>query len=200
MLQVIPKNIQRKKLATRQSARDRIGIEHRPPIVDERIRIGDWEVDTIVGLNQKSALFTMVERKTNYTIIEKLDNFRAEDTQKVMVRALRKHRDRVLTITMDNGKEFYRHKKVAEALNAATYFCRPYHSWEKGCNENTNGLIRQYFPKKTDFRLLSNRQIKAVQDALNHRPRKRLGYETPNTLFLGKFKPLLPSVALEMRM
>ena len=89
-------------------------------------------------------------------------------------------------------KEFYQHTKIANALNAGTYFCRPYHSWEKGLNENANGLIRQYFPKQTDFRNVSNREIRRVQDELNHRPRKTLGYETPSVLFLNLFQPLMP--------
>ena len=92
---------------------------------------------------------------------------------------------------MDNGKEFYQHTKIAKALKAETYFCRPYHSWEKGLNENTNGLIRQYFPKQTDFRNISDREIRRVQDELNHRPRKTLGYETPSVLFLNLFQPLI---------
>lgn len=107
---------------------DRVGIENRPAIVDQRIRIGDWEADTIVGKDQKSALLTLVERKTRYVIIKKLNNFKAEDTAKAMIRALKGIGNPVHTITMDNGKEFYRHIKVAKALEADTYFCRPYHS------------------------------------------------------------------------
>ena len=104
-------------------------------------RIGDWEADTIVGKNQKSALLTLVERTTRYTIICKLKNLKAEDTARAAIRVLKAHKARVHTITMDNGKEFYQHTKIAKALAAKTYFCRPYHSWEKGLNENTNGLI-----------------------------------------------------------
>ncbi|OSI10351.1 IS30 family transposase [Neisseria canis] len=153
---------------------DRVGIENRPAIVDQKSRIGDWEADTVVGKDQKSALLTLVERVTRYTIICKA------------------HKARVHTITMDNGKEFYQHMQIAQALEAETYFCRPYHSWEKGLNENTNGLIRQYFPKQTDFRNISHREIRRVQDELNRRPRKTLGYETPSVLFLNLFQPLLP--------
>ncbi len=170
---------------------NRVGIENRPAIVDQKSRIGDWEADTIVGKGQKSALLTLVERVTRYTIICKLDNLKAEDTAPAVIRVLRAHKARVHTITMDNGKEFYQHTKIAKALKAETYFCRPYHSWEKGLNENTNGLIRQYFPKQTDFRNISDREIRRVQDELNHRPRKTLGYETPSVLFLKLFKPLI---------
>ncbi len=170
---------------------NRVGIENRPAIVDQKSRIGDWEADTIVGKGQKSALLTLVERVTRYTIICKLDSLKAEDTARAAVRALKAHKDRVHTITMDNGKEFYQHTKITKALKAETYFCRPYHSWEKGLNENTNGLIRQYFPKQTDFRNISDREIRRVQDELNHRPRKTLGYETPSVLFLNLFQPLI---------
>ena len=171
---------------------NRVGIENRPAIVDQKTRIGDWEADTIIGKVQKSALLTLVERNTRHTIICKLKNLKAEDTARAAVRALEAHKARVHTITMDNGKEFYQYTKIANALNAGTYFCRPYHSWEKGLNENTNGLIRQYFPKQTDFRNVSNREIRRVQDELNHRPRKTLGYETPSVLFLNLFQPLMP--------
>ncbi|OSI11343.1 IS30 family transposase [Neisseria canis] len=171
---------------------DRTGIENRPAIVDQKSRIGDWEADTVVGKDQKSALLTLVERVTRYTIICKLKNFKAKDTARAVIRVLKAHKNRVHTITMDNGKEFYRHIRIAQALEAETYFCRPYRSWEKGLNENTNGLIRQYFPKQTDFRNISHREIRRVQDELNHRPRKTLGYETPSVLFLNLFQPLLP--------
>ena len=171
---------------------NRVGIENRPAIVDQKARIGDWEADTIVGKDQKSALLTLVERTTRYTIICKLKNLKAEDAARAAVRALEAHKGRVHTITMDNSKEFYQHTKIAKALNAGTYFCRPCHSWEKGLNENTNGLIRQYFPKQTDFRNISNREIRRVQDELNRRPRKTLGYETPSVLFLNLFQPLMP--------
>ena len=177
---------------TRGKVPDRVGIENRPAIVDRKTRIGDWEADTIVGKNQKSALLTLVERVTRYTIICKLDNLKAEDTARAAIRVLKAYKARVHTITMDNGKEFYQHTKIAKALKAKTYFCRPYHSWEKGLNENTNGLIRQYFPKQTDFRNISDREIRRVQDELNHRPRKTLGYETPSVLFLNLFQPLVP--------
>ena len=150
------------------------------------------KVPNRVGIDQKSALLTLVERATRYTIICKLDSLKAEDTARAAVRALKAHKDRVHTITMDNGKEFYQHTKITKALKAETYFCRPDHSWEKGLNENTNGLIRQYFPKQTDFRNISDREIRRVQDELNHRPRKTLGYETPSVLFLNLFQPLVP--------
>ncbi|MCF7529838.1 IS30 family transposase [Neisseria lisongii] len=159
----------------------------------------NWEADTIIGKDQKSALLTLVERVTRYTIICKLKNFKAEDTANAVIRVLKAHKDWVHTITMDNGKEFYRHKKIADGLKAETYFCRPYRSWEKGTNENTNGLIHRYFPKQTDFRKIIRKAIRQVQDELNHWPRKTLGCETPSVLFLNIFQPLLTDVALENR-
>ncbi|ELK74795.1 integrase core domain protein [Neisseria meningitidis 63041] len=110
---------------TRGKVPNRVGIENRPAIVDQKSRIGDWEADTIVGKGQKSALLTLVERVTRYTIICKLDSLKAEDTARAAVRALKAHKDRVHTITMDNGKEFYQHTKITKALKAETYFCRP---------------------------------------------------------------------------
>ncbi|MCP1773488.1 IS30 family transposase [Neisseria perflava] len=179
---------------------DRVGIEHRPAIVDEKVRIGDWELDTIVGKDQKSCLLVATERVTKFTVIKKQNGFKAEETADTVINALAQFGGKVKTLTLDNGKEFYRHRKFADALNAQTYFCRPYHSWEKGLVENTNGLIRQYFPKQTDFREWDDDEIQKVADNLNHRPRKTLGYETPSSLFLGIFKPLISDVALEMRM
>ena len=117
---------------TRGKVPNRVGIENRPAIVDQKSRIGDWEADTIIGKDQKSALLTLVERVTRYTIICKLDSLKAEDTALAAIRVLKAHKARVHTITMDNGKEFYQHTKIAKALKAETYFCRPYHSWEKG--------------------------------------------------------------------
>ena len=160
----------------------------------KKLHLVSWRGCPTFGVqfkDQKSALLTLVERVTRYAIICKLDNLKAEDTALAAIRVLKAHKARVHTITMDNGKEFYQHTKIANALKVETYFCRPYHSWEKGLNENTNGLIRQYFPKQTDFRNISDREIRRVQDELNHRPRKTLGYETPSVLFLNLFKPLI---------
>ena len=170
---------------------NRVGIEERPAIVDAKERIGDWEADTIVGKDQKSALVVLTERTSKYTLIRKLVNFKAEDTAQMVIAMLEQYKEWVHTITMDNGKEFYRHTVISAALDAATYFCHPYHSWEKGLVENTNGLIRQYFPKGTDFREISDQEIRAVEMALNCRPRKTLDYESPEMLFLGRFTPLI---------
>ena len=171
---------------------DRVGIENRPAVVDQKARIGDWEADTITGKDQKSALLTLVERATRYTVICKLKNLKAEDTARAAVRALKAHKDRVHTITMDNGKGFYRHTRTAEALAAETCFCRPCHSWVKGPNEDADGPVRQYFPKQTDFRNIGDREMRRVQDELDRRPGKTLGCKTPSVLFLNLFQPPVP--------
>ena len=170
---------------------DRTDIGNRPNIINRKQRIGDWEADTVVGLGQKSALLTLVERKTKYLIIVRLNGLTVEETAMAMIGALKRHKANAHSVTMDNGKEFYRHMKVAKAPGAKTYFCRPYRSWEKGLNENTNGLIRQYFPKGTDFNKISDAEIRRVQEALNNRPGKTLDYETPNSLFLGRLVKLI---------
>ena len=175
----------------RQSARPR---RHRKPTCYRRPENPHRRLGGRHHRRQKSEKRVIDLGRTHYphTIICKLDNLKAEDTARAAIRVLKAYKARVHTITMDNGKEFYQHTKIAKALKAETYFCRPYHSWEKGLNENTNGLIRQSFPKQTDFRNISDREIRRVQDELNHRPRKTLGYETPSVLFLNLFQPLVP--------
>ena len=154
----------------------RIGIDQRPAIVEKRVRFGDWESDTIQGKGLAS-LVTVVERKTGLTRIRKVARATAELTANAMVEALSCFV--VKTNTSDNGREFAHHHKVSEALNCKFYFAQPYHSWERGTNENTNGLIRQYFPKGTAFEKVSDDEIQRVEDKLNTRPRKRLGFKSP---------------------
>ncbi|MFQ3228435.1 MAG: IS30 family transposase [Porticoccaceae bacterium] len=113
-----------------------------------------------------------------------------EVVSQAIIRILKQHKDKVKTLTFDNGSEFVRHEKIAKSLNAKTYFAHPYSSWERGINENTNGLLRQYFPKKTDFRQVSWKQVKDAVESLNNRPRKTRGYKTPNQLFNDTFVPL----------
>lgn len=154
----------------------RIGIDQRPAIVEKRVRFGDWESDTIQGKGLAS-LVTVVERKTGLNRIRKVARATAELTANAMVEALSCFV--VKTNTSDNGREFAHHHKVSEALNYKFYFAQPYHSWERGTNENTNGLIRQYFPKGTAFEKVSDEEIQRVEDKLNTRPRKRLGFKSP---------------------
>lgn len=162
-------------------------IDLRPPVVDERSRIGDWEMDTVIGRPGGPVLVTMVERFSRFTLIGLAASKEALEVSSAIIEATRGHRDKMLTTTYDNGKEFALHQLLAEILGADAYFAHPYHSWERGLNENTNGLIRQYFPKGTDFSNVSRQQIQAVQVKLNSRPRKCLDYQTPNDIF---HKPL----------
>jgi len=171
--------------------KNRVGIEQRPAVVDRRRRIGDWEGDTVIGKKRKSALFTLVERKTLYTVILRLKNKQAEQLAKVAIQSLKPLKKRIKTITLDNGLEFAEHGKIASALEADIYFAHPYASWERGINENTNGLIRQYFPKGTDFNKVTDEQIKHVMNRLNNRPRASRGGRSPNELFMGQRVDLL---------
>lgn len=155
---------------------NRVGIEERPAVVDERSRLGDWEGDTVVGKGL-AALVTLVERKNGIVLLRKVSRATAELTANAIVSALGPWNP--LTLTLDNGTEFAQHQRVAEKLKCDIYFARPYHSWERGTNENANGLVRQYFPKGADFSEVSDAEIQAVQDKLNMRPRKRLGFQAP---------------------
>ena len=134
---------------------NRQSIEQRPAIVDARSRIGDWEADTIIGKNHRQAIVSMVERKTGYTLIRKVERKTAEAVTEATTRLLKPHRRRVHTITSDNGREFSGHEEISKQLDADFYFAHPFASWERGTNENTNGLIRQYFLKNWDFATIS---------------------------------------------
>jgi len=164
----------------------------RPAIVDKRSRIGDWELDTIIGKGHQQAIVSLTERKSRYTLIQKVTRKTAQCVSDAIIRLLSPLRDQIMTLTSDNGKEFANHKQIASALNARFYFAHPYASWERGLNENTNGLIRQYFPKGREFKTITIKEINTVMDKLNNRPRKCLGIKTPNQVFLG----INPNVAL----
>ena len=157
----------------------RIGIEKRPNIVEERERFGDLEVDLIIGSNHKSAIVTLNDRASGVLKMKKVVSKEAEIVTRAINSLLEEWMPYLHTITADNGKEFAGHKEVAEFLNIDYYFARPYHSWERGSNENLNGLIRQYIKKKTDFRTLSDEYVKSIETKLNNRPRKRFKFETP---------------------
>lgn len=154
------------------------GISERPKVVEKRQRKGDFERDTVLGKKGSPILLTIVDRTTRFTRIAKIKGVNAEHAHKATVKLLRNLP--VHTITNDNGAEFAFHKKTAEALNTKIYFNDPYCSWQRGTNENTNGLIRQYYPKGYDFKQVSQREIKRIQDILNSRPRKCLGFKTPS--------------------
>ena len=175
----------------RGKIKNRVDIQARPPIVERRSRVGDWEGDTVMGKSRKSALLTLVDRKTLYTVIVKLTGKRADLLAEAAIHAMIKLNVPIHTITFDNGLEFSDHEKIAKALNADIYFAQPYASWQRGTNENTNGLIRQYFPKGTDFNHVTNAEIKFVMDRLNSRPRKTRGCRPPNELLKGQRVDLL---------
>lgn len=169
--------------AGRGSIPGRVDISERPAVVEEKSRVGDWEVDTIVGARHSGALASAVDRASKMTRLGRVDRKTAEEVEAALERRLEQDRDKVLTITADNGKEFAGHSRLSKALDAAFYFARPYHSWERGLNEHTNGLVRQYFPKGTDFRAVTDAEVQVVEDLLNARPRKALGYRTPLEVF-----------------
>ena len=177
--------------ARRGRIRHRVDIDDRPAVVDKRSRIGDWEGDTVMGKGCKSALLTLVERKTLYTRIVRLVGKRAELLAQAALGCMRDIADQVKTITFDNGLEFAEHEQIASGLDADVYFAHPYAAWERGVNENTNGLIRQYFPKGTDFNEVTDEQVQLVMDRLNNRPRATLNHRSPNELFMGQRAELL---------
>ncbi|MDQ6966199.1 MAG: IS30 family transposase [Mariprofundaceae bacterium] len=164
---------------------NRVGIEQRPDIVDRKARIGDWEGDTIIGKGHKGAIVSLVERKSIYTLLEKLERKKADLVADAEIRLLSPFKDRVYTITKDNGLEFAEHQRVADKLKADVFFAHPYASWERGLNENTNGLVRQYIPKNRRFNTVTDDEIDFIMHRLNHRPRKSLGYRTPHEVFFN---------------
>jgi len=180
-----------KKYRKRAGGRDRRGkipnrrsIEERPIIVDKRSRIGDWEADLIVGKNRQGVALTLTERKSRFTLLRAFSSKHADPITQGIVELL-KWDARVATITFDNGKEFAGHQEVASALSVDCYFAHPYSSWERGTNENTNGLIRQYLPKNRNLKDVSPEEEVMIMDKLNLRPRKCLGFKTPYEVFFG---------------
>ncbi len=180
------------KYSRRGQIPDKVSIEMRPVIVDTRFRIGDWEADTIIGKSHNQAIVSLTERMSRLTLIKKVVRKTAEAVREAILDLLGPVAHAVHTITSDNGTEFAGHKAIAEKLNAAFYFAHPYHAWERGTNENANGLVRQYFPKGHDFKTITDEQISFVMNRLNNRPRKTLGFLTPTQVFYN-----LKPVALE---
>jgi len=162
---------------------ERVWIDARPAEVAERKRIGDWEADTIISQGKQQAIVTLTERKSRLTLLKKVNDRTAKTVSQAMIDLLRPFAAQTLTITCDNGKEFTEHRKIAEALQADVYFAHPQSAWERGSNENANGLIRQYFPKGTNFSDLTDEEITRVEMRLNHRPRKCLGLSSPYMVF-----------------
>ena len=169
----------------RGQIKNRTMIDERPSVVDAKLRIGDWEADTVIGKNQKGVFVTMVERKSKFIVACPVPNKSEAEVTNAMINSLNRYKNKVHTITVDNGKEFAGHEKIAKRLGARMYFAHPYSSWERGLNENSNGLLRQYFPKKTDLRNVSTAGMDPVLEKINNRPRKTLGYATPKEVFFG---------------
>ena len=179
----------RKKRYGSKSARssaipNRVDISSRPAIIDDRRRFGDWEGDTIIGSHKGgSVIASMVERKSRFTVLIKSENKTTAAVISGINDKMKPIASLVHSATFDNGTEFCGHEKLAATLGAKTYFATPYHSWERGLNEHTNGLVRQYFPKKQPFDNISHNQVQGVADKLNHRPRKCLNFHTPFEIF-----------------
>lgn len=171
---------------------NQVSIDDRPDIVDERSRQGDWELDTIIGKNHKQAIVTITERVLRLTYLYKVETKDAKSVERAIIKTLRSKGLPVLTLTADNGREFGNHENIAKALDADFYFAHPYSSWERGANENSNGLVRQYLPKGSDFTVITNKDLRRVERRLNNRPRKCLDMETPNQVAFGQH----PTVAL----
>jgi IS30 family transposase len=163
--------------------KDQVNISQRPKHVELRIEVGHWEGDLMIGTGQKSAIGTIVERKTRYTFIVKIENRKSKTVTQQFAKLLNTLPKNIRkTMTYDNGIEMANHKWLSNNTGMDIYFANPYSSWERGTNENTNGLIRRFFPKGTDFNKITIEQLKQAQFALNNRPRKILGYKTPNEI------------------
>lgn len=168
------------------SIKDRVSIEERPEIINNKERFGDWEIDTIIGKGQKGAIVTIVERKTAFFMMRKLTlGKNAEGLSETVVDMLLPYKNSVHSITSDNGTEFAGHKIIAEKLNALFFFAHPYSSWERGLSEYTNKLIRQYVPKKSNFDDFNDQCLIDIQYKINRRPRERLSFDSPKDLFFN---------------
>jgi len=178
----------RKRPATGKQVniKNKVSIELRPAIVDAQERYGDWEIDTVIGENQKGAILTITERKTGFLLMEKMEfGKQAEGLAKAAIRMLFAYKNTVHTITSDNGSEFAKHELISKKLNAGFYFAHPYSSWERGLNEYTNKLIRQYITKGSNFDLYDSQYIKLIQNKINRRPREKLKFQTPSKIFFA---------------
>jgi IS30 family transposase len=167
----------------RGQIKNRVSIDDRPKVVDKKERLGDWEGDTIIGAQQQKAIVTLVDRASKLTRIGPVATKHSGIVSGIIVDLLRPMKRITHTVTLDNGKEFSGHEDIAKSLRANIYFAHPYSSWERGLNENTNGLIRQYIKKGSSFEGITAKRIAFIEDRLNNRPRKSLGYCTPNQVY-----------------
>jgi IS30 family transposase len=158
-------------------------ISNRPKHIEERRQIGHWEGDTLIGKRHKHAIVSLVERKSGYAVLAKVENKTADQVSTAIIKRLKPIVKQVRTLTYDNGKEFADHAAIDKALGSIAYFADPYSSWQRGSNENLNGLIRQYIPKSRPLSTVSHAELAKIEWLLNTRPRKRLGYKTPHEIF-----------------
>ena len=170
---------------------NRVSIEKRPAVVDQRKRIGDWEVDTIVGKGHHQAIVSLTERKSRLVLLRKVERRTADLVSEAVIDLLQPISERLHTITADNGKEFAEHERIARELNTDFFFAHPFAAWERGTNENMNGLVRQYIPKQREFDSITEQELLFITHRLNHRPRKCLDFMTPFEVFFEQ------SVALD---
>ena len=177
----------RKRYASGKSRRGQIigrrPIAQRPASVETRSQVGHWEGDTVIGAGHKQAIVTLVERKSGFALLVKVSHKSAHLVGRAIEDKFKCLGSRVKTLTVDNGKEFADHQAIDRALGIQTYFADPYCSWQRGCNENFNGLLRQYIPKKRRLETVTEEELTMIQNRLNHRPRKRLGFKTPYEVF-----------------
>ena len=160
-----------------------VSIDERPSIVDNRDRFGDWEIDTVLGKHGTGAIVTILERKSRFYLAKKVSSKSADAVTKATIEMLMPFKGCVHTITADNGREFAGHELISAALDADIYFAHPYNSWERGANENANGLLRQYVKKGSDLRQVTDEYIQFAQSRINNRPRKCLGFKQPAVIF-----------------
>jgi IS30 family transposase len=163
-----------------------VSIEERPDIVEQRQRIGDREVDTIIGKGHQQAIVTLTERKSRFALLRKVERRTADQVRNALIDLLQPFSDRLYTITADNGKEFAEHEKVTQELKADFFFAHPYTAWERGTNENMNGLVRQYIPKNRNFASVNETEVELVMNRLNNRPRKCLDFMSPFEEFINQ--------------
>ena len=175
---------------SRGQIKNRVSIDERPLSVDEKNDIGHWEIDTVIGKGHSGVLVTIVERVSLFTVSRRVNSKRAQEVTAATIALLTPFKSLVHTITADNGKEFAHHEEIAKKLDCDFYFAHPYCSWERGLNENTNGLLRQDFPKGTDFKQVSAKEVNRVVAKLNDRPRKTLAFKTPTALIAEEMAAL----------
>lgn len=181
----------RKRYASGQQRRGRIPerrpLTERPSTVEGRRRIGHWEGDTIIGAGRRQAIVSLVERKSGYCLLAHVPHKTSAAVSGAIIESLSPIKARVSTLTFDNGLEFAGHREIDQALGSTSYFADPYASWQRGTNENTNGLVRQYLPKSRPFHNVTQEELAMIMNRLNHRPRKRLNWKTPHEVFMQSF-------------